>query len=262
MNPFYRDEWPMDIYMSSWKLFRCMSDENKETAKHLIKRKKWPKHNSVNILDIGCGDGLLIKQIITQCPNTINEVRLLDPDEELLREAYLHITEIDVVKSIHTYLNKIEQKVPECYEKVNVILAVHVIYLLKEESFRKMLEELPENIPIYIVLDKPNSIFTRLWKETARKYYSRSIKTHKIIEKLPSHKYSIKKSSINSCLDNPLNIDRAEIRDSILSLLCYADVRDMSTQEHNKVREEIIKVMVDGKVMCESACYEIIRKNR
>ena len=146
MKPSFRNEWPMDSYISSWKLFRHMSDENTQTARHILTRDSWPKHNDISILDIGCGDGLLIKQIITKSKDAISKVYLLDPDQELINQAHLHVTEISIVDNVHVFLNKIEEKVPDCYENVDVILAVHVAYLLPENSFIEMINKLPLKI--------------------------------------------------------------------------------------------------------------------
>lgn len=260
MKSLFQKEWPMETYISSWKLFRSMSDENELTSEHLLTRDNWPKREDVNILDIGCGDGLLIKKIIEKCDRSINYVHLLDPDEELLKQAYQNVNELQIVKKVFIIHNKIEKMVPGCFEKIDVILAVHIIYLLAIEKFKQMLYKLPQKVPLYLVLDKPNSIFTRLWKETAKKYYDRCMRVHAIIKKLPARQFVVKESSINSHISNPLNISRPEVKESILSILCYTEARDMDTQAREKVEKEIKNVIVDNKILCESACYEIIRK--
>ena len=43
MSSTSRHYWPMESYLSAWKIFRRLSDENVATAEHLVKQPMWPK---------------------------------------------------------------------------------------------------------------------------------------------------------------------------------------------------------------------------
>ena len=131
LNP--RDEWPMLSYPRDWKTFRRLSDENIETARHLITRNHWPHASNLIITDIGCGDGLLTQQIVLK--SSVSEVRLIDPDAEFLKEAEQHLSETSGAPKIVTIQEGAETLKSEDLFDVNVILAVHVVYLMKDHVF-------------------------------------------------------------------------------------------------------------------------------
>ena len=264
MRASVKYQWPMECFIEAWKLFRDVSNENQETANHLLLRPFWPSIDDYNILDIGCGDGLLLKQILRRSKRRMGQVCLIDPDEELMHQALLNLEHIGIVKyQISHKLSKIEDEIPECFQNIHVILAVHIVYLLPTESFNSLLKELPVQIPLYVVLDNKDSIFSTLWKRTAPKYYDRAIAAHEIIKQLPRDKYKVSKTSITSSLDNPLSCvpERPDLKDAIMSILCYTDVRDRPHQEIHYIENEIRRFVVGNTLRCCSDCYEIIRKS-
>lgn len=255
-NP--KDEWPMLSYASAWKSFRRLSNENTETALHLISRQNWPRESDLIITDIGCGDGLLTQQILLNAPGTVSEVRLLDPDATFLTEAKQHLSETDdtvTIETLHDGAESIEQS--DLFD-VNVVLAVHVVYLMRSHIFDRIIEALPAQVPLYVVLDEPHSVFSRLWERFACKYLQRSRETHSGIAELKEQGYSIKRSTIISKIHNPL-AQRPDVKDALMSILCYSDVRDFSDEEYNTAEFEISKSVAGQELLCESSCYEIIR---
>jgi len=254
-----RKEWPIESYMQCWKLFRRMSDENKQTAMHLLARRHWPHRDALTILDVGCGDGLLLQAIIHLNEGSVAEVRLLDPDEVFLRQALEHITETDVVNKVRRFVGRAEHCFTAACPGVTVVLALHVVYLMGEGEFAGMLGALPPGIPLYVVLDTPGSIFTCLWKKTAERYRDRSASAHRIIEELDPVKFHVGYSTLTSSLSDPLTIKQRTVRDSILSILCYSDVSRMTSETLAWVEQQIQKHTIDGRIVCESACYEVVR---
>lgn len=258
MNYNAKEIWPMLSYESAWKCFRRLSDENIETALHLISRQYWPHTSDLIISDIGCGDGLLTQQIVLKVPVTVSEIRLIDPDVHFLREAFQHLSEISESPKITLKEAGAESLGPADLLDVDVVLAVHVVYLMNSDGFNNILEVMPSNVPLYVVLDEPSSIFSRLWAMCAHKYLKRSEETHKKIASLANNGYRINRSSITSHIDNPL-VQREDVKDALLSILCYTDVKDFSQEEYEKVETEISKSIAGQRLLCESACYEIIR---
>lgn len=255
-----RQEWPMRSYMHSWKLFRRMSDENEKTALHLLSRKHWPRDcDDAIILDVGCGDGLLVQRIVHLSEKPIAEVRLLDPDAEFLRQAEAHITETGIVACVTTHLAAAEVRFAAISPGAHVILAVHVGYLMQNGAFEAMLHQLPARIPLYVILDTPDSVFSALWERTAAKYWERSANVHRIVESLSPGQFEISHSTLTSCLSNPLEHKQVAIKEAVLSILCYKEVSKMSAEDRDWVEDVVKQHSVGDYVVCDSDCYEIVK---
>ncbi|KKL52176.1 hypothetical protein LCGC14_2288120 [marine sediment metagenome] len=255
-NP--RCEWPMTSYESVWKCFRRLSDENVATALHLIARPHWPRTSGLTIADVGCGDGLLTQQIVLHSPGTVSEVRLIDPDAGFLEEATRQLTDTPDSIKVIARQHGVESLEDEDFLDVSVVLAVHVVYLMRDGAFDIAVRQLPVGVPLYVVLDEPNSVFSRLWGMFSTKYLQRSKTTHERIARLPEDGFTVDRTTITSHIDNPL-AQRQDIKDAILSILCYADARDFSAEEYEAAEAEIRKSLVGQQLHCESVCYEIVR---
>jgi hypothetical protein len=258
MQDSIRQEFPLETYLSSWKLFRYSSNENIVTAEHLLASKSWKQHSK--ILDVGCGDGLIVREVAYRSSSPIQEIHLLDADLELLQEAYKHVSALNIVSSVKTYHCNICEQVPTCYSEVDAILAIHLAYLVPSSHFSVLIENLPKNIPLYLILDEPKSVFSSIWEKTAPKYFQRSAYAHKLISELSRDKFSIETSTITSHLKNPLSIERQDIREGILSLLCYNNFSQLTPKDKEWVAEQITNFTKNDLVYCNSTCYEIARK--
>jgi len=256
-----RKEWPMDSYLSAWKAFRKISDENVATAQHLVVRPQWPKKEDLVICDLGCGDGKLIQTIFLDSPTKAKEVRLIDPDPDLLMEAKTCLSEMKFIPEPQLIQGLAEEEFPVCAQGTDVILMVHVVYLMRNGAFKKILYSCPPGIPLYVVLDEPDSVFTELWSKTAKKYHRRSLMAHETVQNLPENQFMVKTTTFPSKIRNPLiQEDRPDLKYAILSILCYADVsEDMDPAILLHVKEVIKKHLVEDIVICESTCYEIER---
>jgi hypothetical protein len=249
--------WPCNSYLSAWKTFRLISNENEVTASHLLTRKNWPRKENIAICDLGCGDGHLVEKIILKSPTKIAKLYLLDPDAELMREAHERISEINLVSNVVCSVSKAEDGLLECVTGTDVILLIHVVYLIENGVLLKILSSIPINTPLYIILDSPDSIFTALWKITAPKYYEKAFKAHEILKKLSKERFTIKRSTIKSQIINPLSSPREDIRQAILSILTYSDFHD---HMYPSVMPILKKHMVENNLVCKSVCYEVMRK--
>lgn len=256
-----RDEWPMDTYLSAWKTFRRMSDENDATAAHLIQRPHWPNKDGLVVCDLGCGDGRLLEALLVANPRRFAEVRLLDPDAALLDEAQQCVAEQGLVSRLSPILGTAEQHFPACAEGTDVILLVHVVYLMRNGALQSLLSSCPVGTPLYVVLDAPTSVFTSLWQYTARKYHSRALRAHDLLRSLPSGEYRTDKTSFNSRIQDPLLIERVDLKAAILSILGYCKLGPSAPPETmDLVVSALQKHTVGGHLLCESDCYEIIRR--
>jgi hypothetical protein len=250
----------MESYLSVWKNFRSLSDENDATACHLLTRPLWPRQRRLAICDLGCGDGRLLKTVILQSSTGISTARLVDPDQELLREAERCVAETNLVQRVELIPGTAEELFPQCAEGCDLVLLVHVVYLMRNGCLKDLLRRCPLDIPVYIILDAPDSVFTQLWRNTAPKYHTRALRGHESIQTLPKDRYLVNQSAITSKIRNPMHIDRPELRTAILSMLCYADLLKDASGRINSYVEDTLNTHTAGDfVLCESTCYEIKR---
>ena len=250
-------DFPMsrERYLSTWKIFRLVSNENVVTAKHIIALQAFQSKSS--ILDLGCGDGLVISKIISQSNTEINSVHLLDPDFQMLNEAVDNVSSLNKQIQINKWCGKVSQYFHILNKKVDVILAIHLVYLLKEDELQSILSELPKGVPIIFVFDDENSVFSSVWKMTAKKYSERSLYARIFLNSL-GQSYQIKQSLITSHIANPLNHNH-KIKSALISILSYSDFDHMPNELRIDVEKCISSYLKNDVLPCTSICYEIVR---
>src|SRR5260221_11047179 len=93
MTSTRRQQWPMPEYIEAWKLFRTHSNENEATAEYLTHHPLWSPGPHLTLCDLGCGDGRLLANVLDlDRDKHLDEVRLIDPDDDLLLAATSLIT--------------------------------------------------------------------------------------------------------------------------------------------------------------------------
>lgn len=252
-------DFPMsrERYLSTWKIFRLVSNENVVTAKHIVALHAFQSKTS--LLDLGCGDGLVISEIIRQSNTEISSVHLLDPDFQMLNEAFDNVLSLNKQIQINKWCGKVSQYFPVLNKKVEVILAIHLVYLLEEDELQSILSGLPKGVPIIFVFDDEHSVFSSLWKMTAKKYSDRSLFARNFLNSL-GHSFQIKQSLITSHIANPLNYND-KIKSALISILSYSDFDQMPINLKSDVEKCITSYLKNDVLPCTSICYEIIRVN-
>lgn len=257
MDP--RAEWPMDFYISAWRLFRRLSDENRLTADHLLSRPKWPREiPRLTIVDFGCGDGTLLESLILASSTPVDVAHLVDPDPDLLNQAKSRIAGLDLIGNVQTTLARAEDVAEPTTADADVALAVHLVYLLNNGQLQRLLDGMRPNIPLFIVMDEERSVFVNLWERTAPKYHRRLLLAHKAIQSLDKDKFSFERTGFDTHLTNPFSL-RTDMRDFVLSLLCYADFKALGSELQNWARSVLQSYVASSSVVCNCVCYEVVK---
>ncbi|WP_430408782.1 hypothetical protein [Kordia sp.] len=252
-------DFPMtrEHYVSSWKIFRAISDENVITAKHIIGLNSWNKNIS-RILDLGCGDGLITRELVLRSEQSFETIKLVDPDTLMINEAVDSIKNTNKVKNIERINSPFEEAFNIVSIDVDIILAIHLVYLIEKESFYNLINNLPNNVTLIIVLDSEDSIFTKLWKRTARKYHDRSLFVRDYIDNLDKKDFVINKTFINSNFVNPY--ERTDIeKESLLSLLSYSNYNKFNEDDKKFVSTLVKENLINNYLNCKSVCYEVTK---
>lgn len=255
---FYLD-YPMGSYIPKWKVFRAFTNENKTIAEHIVKSSSWKHSHLKNVLDIGTGDGLLFANLFSLSDKLPQKITLVEPNIELLSEAKNQIERLSQDVDIQTYYNEINPLIPNIFGNIDLVLITHVLYLLPSNDVKQIIYSLPLNTPAIITTDSLNSLFPKCWEFTAPKYFNRSQYIHKFISSLDKNQFIVKESGFKTYLKNPFRIDRPELMDSVLSLICYTDFENLSKKDKLEIFKLVNNYSIDDLTFCNSTCYEIER---
>lgn len=253
--------WPMPRYMQAWQAFRDKTDEDEVTASCILRSPSWPKKEGIVICDIGCGDGRLVKNMLRSnyLTQRVYEVRLIDPVQDLLTQAAARIRQAEPGIRAIPRRDVVRNAWPKYVIGADVILMVHVVYLITSQELKALLRRRPPRSTIYIVLDAPDSVFTALWQVTAPRYHERVLKAHAAIRSILGWKENQTPAFIQSRL--PIKqLKCLEWSPWLLSLLCYRDMTGKGVDEALKATVSRIIDEFTGSahnLVCKSACYEI-----
>jgi SAM-dependent methyltransferase len=258
--------FPTNVYTAAWKTFRQSSNENEVTAETILSFQRWRNRNDgISILDIGCGDGLLIQEIVRQlCSKLgfkIKFVTLLDPYTDWLEEARVGLRPLKDcgdIPELYVINKGIEQNL-NLLTNHDVILAIHLVYLLEEGVFEHLLKSLKPTVRFYAVMDAPGSVFSEIWSKTKPNYLAKVEHAHELVKSLGAD-YTVNKKTVLSKVDNPLKMEDSGIKKMIFSMLSYSNYEDLSNEERDHISSEIDKQSNGNRVSCESICYEIFKK--
>ncbi|MCU7838872.1 MAG: class I SAM-dependent methyltransferase [Candidatus Thiodiazotropha sp. (ex Troendleina suluensis)] len=253
------DEFPSDVYIDSWKAFRCESDEDDRVATYILDSQFWPSKSDIRILDVGCGDGRIINRLMSYCD--LGSVVLVDPDQQLLADAKVLVTGKGKgahVEAVNSVIGK--DLLEEVGVDHDVIIIVHMLYLIKDkEEFLGFLDALPGGSRVFVVIDLEKSIFSTLWKVTAPKYYNRVVEYHEVINDLNSELYSVTFGEITSSIPNPLALSLV-VSERVVSHMGYFNFADQEYHMRENVKDILRKSLRGDRIYCYSACYHIEKR--
>ncbi len=261
---------PYHNYIEDWTTFRANSDEKQVIAEWLLSQNAWPKKNPFSITDFGCGDGKVAAQVILSAPRDGNHARsiaLVDPDQRFLEAACQHLRDVlppnrENHCELASYQHRVGSAPAKCFES-DVLLLIHVVYLMPTSEFRGLLRKVKPGSALYIILDHPKSVFSQLWKETAPKYLARVEKTHSLIAELSATEFHVRRSLPEQLISRfrKSALDDHLIGPRLISMLCYDDKLDIGRDERFKTLFwNIVNKQSNSHVNCRSVGYEIIRK--
>lgn len=253
------DVFPTTSYFNDLDLYRSVSNENHLTAKHLVNLPQWSDFKG--ILDIGCGDGRMILELFEQIKpkSLINEVRLIDLDKNRTERTKMFFSEFHRAKKVSIVNSNVIDCLSNCFEKINSALLIHVVYYLSEIELKQLINALPKNVPLFIVVDKEDSIFSKLWKLTAPKYLERSNYANTYFNQLMIQtNFKVSKTIITSEISNPF-IMPLDDKETILSFMCYSEFKKLDLKAKKKIEAIFNEYIHNDKVSIETNCFCIIK---
>jgi len=255
-------DYPMGSYIPSWKIFRAFTNENQLISKHILSTKSWKKTKPSRILDIGTGDGLVLKAIIAGSLHPFSKVRVVEPNPILFRQAQQNLSSSKLYFTFEGLEDDVMEVTEKVFQDIDLVLITHVLYLLQKNEMKKLLSLLPNDVPVVIVTDTKKSLFPDCWSETALKFFQRSQFIHKVINQLQQNgNYDIKTSTFRTFLQNPFLIDRDDLKERILSMVCYSEFNELKPSVQKNIKKIMSRYSVEELVYCNSTCYEITKKS-
>jgi SAM-dependent methyltransferase len=252
-------DYPMGRYIPKWKIFRAFTNENRTIAEHISSTMAWQNTEIHNLLDVGTGDGLVLANLLTLSSKHLNKVILVDPNSDLLFEARKHLSSNTTTVELEVHNDDISNLIPSVFQGIDIVLIVHVLYLVPTSDFEKIINSLPSNLPVLIITDNEDSLFPKCWEITAPKYFERSQNINALLRNLPQNEFSVKTSTFKTFLKNPLMIERPELKDSILSLICYVDYENLGDEKKKRILELLKQNSIEDLIYCDSICYEVVK---
>jgi ubiquinone/menaquinone biosynthesis C-methylase UbiE len=206
------------------------------------------------IVDLGTGDGDVIKRVISHDNNTDKRTYLLvDPSDE-----YLHIAKLLTSK----YAPKISYKCMSfkdiVFNENMLCLSVHMLYLLDDHEIAEVFKLPEKGVELIVICDDGESVFSELWTKFAKKYYERTLQIIKSFN-IAKEKYDCCESYINTKVISPIKNDRIgeEVFSSMMSVMCYHDWRDMNDDDREIALAIIQGYIIDGYIQCRSRLIQI-----
>jgi hypothetical protein len=250
------DIYPTKSYFSDLGLFRSLSNENQKTAEFLGEL----NNDFKNVVDLGCGDGNLVHRIISNSGvEQIDNLLLIDLNYQSLQQANKYLSAKKVAKSISTKCDDIMNNIPECYKGKDIGFLIHVAYFIPQSQFSKIINSIPKNFKLFIVLDKKECVFSQVWEFTAPKYYDRTIYVNDYLNSLKKSEFNVNKKTISSSIKNPFSMDEG-IMKKVVSFISYKNVDEMDVQTLEKVKAIFDRYTdKNNDILIETNMFEISR---
>lgn len=255
-------DYPMGEYIPAWKAFRAFAQENDIIAKIIVGSESWKFAKPAGILDIGTGDGLVLRSCLDLVDVLPDKVRVLEPNDILMVEARSALKKFKPKIDFEFIGSGIAEKLPGIFDCVDLAIISHVLYLLPMALVEDIINALPENVPLIIITDAQNSLFSQCWNITAPKYSRRAENIHEIVGGFDKTNHTVSANKFYTYLRNPFTLERQDIKYKILSLVCYAGFDSLSDAKKQKIESLFKMHSVENEtdiIKCQSVCYEVTK---
>lgn len=255
-----KDLFPTDTYFQDLDLYRSISEENYDIAKHLKEHPKWKKFSS--ILDLGAGDGRMFLELYDNNAfgSIIDEIHFVDIDPNRIDRVNMFLNNSPLKQVSKFTVADISKLSKESFNTIDVALLIHVVYYLDNKQLEAVIENLPKNVPLFIVLDHLDSLFSSCWKYTAPKYLERTLAMTKLIESYNEHNnISIDKTKIESLVKNPYLMNNKQEQENLLSFITYSSYKDLTSSTKDKVASIFKGFENEKSLTIDCSCYCVIK---
>lgn len=257
VNPAIELGYPMPSYIAAWKTYRTLSNEDDVIAKRLALTTK--AAGAVNrILDIGPGDGRVLLRTLIRLHQRPTEVCVVEPNSEFIEETLRAVSFDRFFDRIVPLCSKLADCTPDSLFGYDHVFCTHTAYFLSDEEMNVLLSLVLAGARLCVVVDHPDSIFSRLWRRTASEYFRRAQQHSDRLLNLDRSKFTVNVGEIEAEVSNPFDL-RDDIRDLVMSMLCYAETDDMLHEELASVEATVRAALVGSVISCKSYFFEITR---
>jgi SAM-dependent methyltransferase len=249
--------YPMPSYIAAWKTYRTLSNEDDVIAKRLALTTKAAGTGN-RILDVGPGDGRVLLRTLIRMSQRPTEVCVIEPNPEFIEETLRSVSFDRFFDRIVPRCCKLSDCKSDSLVGYDHVFCTHTAYFLTDEEMDMLLKLVSAGARLCVVLDHPDSIFSRLWRRTASEYYQRARRHSERLLGLDRSEFIVNVGEIEAEVSNPFDL-RDDIRDLVMSMLCYADVDDMPHEELASVEAVVRGALVGSAISCKSYFFEITK---
>ena len=250
---------PMESFIESWKTFREHANESETIASCLRNWTLWKYQQDNRVADIGCGDGRMLEAIIlkTAGPNVKILCTLLDPTRSFIEEAKQtarRLSNVTAVTTLHGSLRKHFRRLPD---SLDIAFFIHTACVVTPKEWDLVLSLAFRGTTVIWVMDNPTSVFTHCWSITAPTFYDRLQEAYEFLSKAAKDealKIEIAKRTVLA--SNPFSFPK-DVRDNILSLICYADFRRLRDFEKKTIQRLIKNRLSHDRLPCDISLFKI-----
>jgi SAM-dependent methyltransferase len=252
--------YPMADYVAAWKVYRSRSDEDERIANHVSAIINSRDRAALRILDVGPGDGRVLLRLLIHLSSRPREVVCVEPNPEFAEETRRRLNFYEF--SDHTDIREETLgRFPSIGRKFDVVTCTHSLYFLSDGEVETLAEYARQGALVVVVVDHQDSLFSRLWQVTAPDYHETVRRHREAIRALDKSGVCVRETFITAELADPSFL-RPEMRDLVLSLLCYTDISEAPDDVRDEALGIISRSLIDGRLTCLSSCIELTKRGR
>lgn len=249
--------YPMQSYVAAWKTYRTLSNEDDQIARKISHYVKL-KNDNVKILDIGPGDGRVLLRTLIRLDQAPKEVKIIEPNQTFVDETIRAVNYDRFLGKLDVIPKKLEACSDNEISGYDLILCTHTAYFLTNGELVRLLDQVEKGARLIVILDHPDSVFAKLWQRTAPDFYRTARNHTEKLRSLSANDFDVKISEVEAEIGNPSAL-RQDIKNLVLSMLCYADVDDMPHEELVSVEHTISDLSNGTTIPCLSYLFDITK---